>query len=101
MVDITNSIGDSIYPQVLTDFCTQNHYQDTIQDPQNLIGPQIPNPESKDQFMARKMGEFAFESYQSGSAVRSANAARDQAIAAADANKPLFTSKTSVVPIKP
>lgn len=97
MADITITIDDSIYPQVAANFGKQNSYNANIRDPQNPLH-EIPNPETLDQFFARKLAEFAFESSKSASAITAAEAARTQAIAAADANKALFMSRITVQP---
>ena len=64
MLDIIQHISDNVNLSVakkialLDDFCGQYSYQETIPDPADPEGPEIPNPQSKKSFANEKIEDY-------------------------------------------
>lgn len=65
MASIILNISDLTFQRILDGFAGQHNYTETIPDtsPENIVfGATVPNPESKEQFLKRKVLDFIAES---------------------------------------
>jgi hypothetical protein len=84
ILSISLTVPDNKAVQINEDFCAYHGWKSTIPDPQN---PQatIPNPETKNAFIKRKVGEFIKESVLAFNANKDVQTARQSAINAINA----------------
>lgn len=75
-LQITFTVPDARAAQIRDSFVYYHGYTDTIPDPQDLEGPEIPNPVSKVAYLKKKVGEFIKESVKAYHANQDAEVAR-------------------------
>lgn len=82
-MDITITIPDNMVTRVIDGVAGQNNYQETVQDDD---GYEIPNPETKGQFVKRMVRQYLKENVKAWEANQAASSARIAAIAAVEAD---------------
>ena len=83
MATVTITIPDAVLARVLSGFCYQNGYSDTIVDPNN-INSTLPNPVSKATFAKQQLIAHIVNAVRSYEISQAAQAAQQAASAAVD-----------------
>ena len=84
MAQIIVTIPNADLQRVVDAIAGNYGYTDTIPDPNNPEGPEIPNPETRDQFAQRQTAQFVKQNVISWEATQASEAARLTAIANAE-----------------